>query len=86
MTEEKRRSVPYSELSEQARRQNIDSATRYNKNTAIRISLKTTKAKYIDIENYMNKSIAQGKSKSKNDFLLSAIRYAIGEDFKGIEK
>lgn len=86
MKEKKRKSIPYTELSEKARRQNIDSATRYNKNTAVRISLKTTPAKYIDIENYMNESIAQGKSKSKNGFLLEAIRYAISKDFKGIRE
>ena len=86
MEEKKRKGVPYAELSEKARRQNIQSAINYNREKAVRISLKTTRAKYTDIENYMNECIAQGKNKSKNGFLLDAIRYAIEKDFKGIKE
>ena len=85
MEEQKKKRPAYSELSEEARQKNIDSATRYNRDKAVRISLKTTQVKYIDIENYMNECISQGKSKSKNGFLLEAIRYAIEKDFKGIK-
>ena len=85
MEDQKKKRPTYAELSEKAKRQNIDSATRYNREKAVRISLKTTQVKYIDIENYMNECITQGKSKSKNGFLLEAIRYAIEKDFKGMK-
>ena len=81
-----RKGKSYSELTDEARRANIRAATAYNRDKAAKITIKTKKENFVDIENYMNESIAQGKSKSKNDFLLSAIRYAISEDFKGIEK
>ena len=84
MEEQKKKRPTYAELSEKARQKNIDSATRYNREKAVRISLKTTQENFTDIDNYMNECITQGKSKSKNGFLLEAIRYAIAKDFKGI--
>ena len=79
-----RKSKSYSELTEQARRANIRAATNYNREKAAKITIKTKKENFTDIENYMNTCITQGKSKSKNGFLLEAIRYAIDKDFKGI--
>ena len=76
----------YQRLSEGARQRNKARATEYNRERTIRITIKAMKENFVDIENYMNECITQSKSKSKNDFLLSAIRYAISEDFKGIEK
>lgn len=81
-----RKIIPYSELTEQARQTNIKAATNYNREKAAKITIKTKKENFVDIENYMNECIAQGKNKSKNGFLLEAIRYAIDKDFKGIKE
>ena len=76
----------YQRLSDGARQRNKERATAYNREKTVRITVKAIKENFVDIENYMNECIMQGKSKSKNDFLLSAIRYAISKDFKRIEK
>lgn len=84
MEEKKRKSILYSELTEDAKRKNIECATAYNREKAAKITIKTKKENFTDIDNYMNECITQGKNKSKNGFLLEAIRYAIEKDFKGI--
>ena len=75
----------YQRLSKEARQRNKERATAYNREHTIRITIKAIKENFVDIENYMGECIAQGKNKSKNDFLLSAIRYAIEKDFKNIK-
>ena len=81
-----RKRKTYSELTDEARRTNIKAATAYNREKAAKITIKTKKENFTDIENYMNECITRGKSKSKNGFLLEAIRYAISKDFKGIRE
>ena len=81
-----RKRKTYSELTDESRRTNIKAATAYNREKAAKITIKTKKENFTDIENYMNECITQGKSKSKNGFLLDAIRYAIEKDFKEIKE
>lgn len=75
----------YQKLSEQRKKVNIENSIRYNKEKCTRITIKSDKEKFKDIENYMNKCIDAGACKSKNDFILSAVRYAIEKDFKNID-
>ncbi len=75
----------YQKLSKEAQKRNATRATQYAREYTTRITIKAKKENFIDIENYMNKCIDGGLSRSKNEFLLSAIRYAIENDFKGIE-
>ena len=75
----------YQNMNEETRKKNIASATRYNREKAVRITIKSTIENFTDIDEYMSKCITAGKCKSKNGFLLEAIRYAISQDFKGIK-
>ena len=84
MEEKKRKGTPYANLTPEAKRKNIECATAYNREKAAKITIKTKKENFVDVENYMNECRTCGKSKSKNCFLLEAIRYAIAKDFKGI--
>lgn len=72
----------YQRLSPEARERNKKSATKYSIEKCTRITIKAKIEDFADINDYMNRAIADGKSKSKNNFLLSAIRYAISNDFK----
>ena len=74
----------YQRLSKEAQQRNAERATAYNRDKAVKITIKTKAANFTDIDQYMNKAIKSEKSKSKNDFLLSAVRYAIEKDFKGV--
>lgn len=76
---------PYQKLSEEARQRNIDYATQYNRDRAVKITIKTKKENFIMIEEYMNKCIDNGVCNSKNSFLLEAVKYAVEHDFKGVK-
>lgn len=74
----------YSKLSDEARQRNINYATQYNRDRAVKITIKTKKENFAKIETYMNKCINDGICNSKNSFLLEAVKYAVDNDFKGV--
>lgn len=82
---EEKKETAYSRLSNEARQRNIDYATQYNRDRAVKITIKTKKENFIMIEEYMNKCIDNGVCNSKNGFLLEAVKYAVGHDFKGVK-
>lgn len=70
----------YKKLSEEAREKLKQSATAYNREKATRITLKVKKENFADIEKYMNLAIADGKAKSKNDFIIQCLRRCVDDD------
>lgn len=82
---EEKKETAYSRLSNEARQRNIDYATQYNRDRAVKITIKTKKENFIMIEEYMNKCIDNGVCNSKNSFLLEAVKYAVEHDFKGVK-
>ena len=71
----------YQGLSPEARKRNIEYATKYNRENTTKITVKLKKESFADIENYMNKAIANGKAKSKNDFIIQCLRRCVDDDY-----
>ncbi len=82
---EEKKETRYQKLTPEARQRNIDYATQYNRDRAVKITIKTKKENFTAIEEYMNKCITDGKCNSKNGFLLEAVRYAVDNDFEGVK-
>lgn len=72
--------TPYQKLSPEARQRNIDYATKYNKERTTRITIKYKNEDFEEVQKYIETCGAV----SNNSFFKEAVKYAIENDFKGV--
>lgn len=76
----------YQRLSPETRKRNIEYSNKYNREHATRITIKVKNENFSDIQLYMDNAIADGKAKSKNDFIIQCLRYCVDGNVFGIKK
>lgn len=78
-------SMIYSKMSPERKKKISRDAAKYTAENYVPFSVKFRHENYKLISDYIDYCINNKKCKSKNDFMTNAIKYAIDNDFMGID-